>query len=332
MYKLWGAFLITFLISIALTPAVRRLSGRLNIYAKHSDRTMHVGQIPKLGGAAILFAFYLGILLFLIFDRSVLNGDNLYLASLMTGGFLLFLLGAFDDKYDLNCNIKLFAEFAVALLAVYAGWRVEVLLLPGAFELELGMWTYPVSVLWIAGIINAVNLIDGLDGLASGIIIVVLFISAAIAALFGNLLVASLTVILAGAVFGFVKYNLNPASIFMGDAGSLSLGFLLGCLTLKASEVYAGTVAAIIPLLLLGIPITDTVLAIVRRVRRRVHPFHADQDHLHHRLVRLGLSQSGAAMVLIGLSLIFGIMALLFAQEIRTEQRLFTMLVSLFKL
>jgi len=331
MYKLWGAFFITLFVSFALTPMVRRLSGKLNIYAKHSDRTMHVGQIPKLGGAAILFALYLGILFLLTFDKTIFDGDYRYLVSLVTGSFLLFMLGAFDDKYDLNCNIKLLVEFVVAILAVYAGWRIEVLLLPGAYELELGIWTYPVSVLWIAGIINAINLIDGLDGLASGIIIVVLFASAAIAALFGNLLVVSLAIILAGAVFGFVKYNLTPASIFLGDAGSLSLGFLLGCMTMGASEVQTGKVAAFIPLLLLAIPITDTMLAIVRRVRRRVHPFHADQDHLHHRLVRLGFSQAGAAMVLIGLSLIFGIMALLFAQEIRTEQRLFTLLVSLFK-
>jgi len=331
MYKLWGAFFITLFVSFALTPVIRRLSGKLNIYAKHSDRTMHVGQIPKLGGAAILFALYLGILFLLIFDKTIFDGNNRYLLSLVTGSFLLFLLGAFDDKYDLNCNIKLLVEFVVAILAVYAGWRIEVLLLPGAYELELGIWTYPVSVLWIAGIINAINLIDGLDGLASGIIIVILFTSAAIAALFGNFLVVSLAIILAGAVFGFVKYNLNPASIFLGDAGSLSLGFLLGCLTMRASEIQTGLVAAIIPLLLLAIPIADTALAIIRRVRRRVHPFHADQDHLHHRLVRLGFSQSGAAMVLIGLSLIFGIMALLFAQEIRTEQQLFTLLVSLFK-
>ncbi|MBN2410432.1 undecaprenyl/decaprenyl-phosphate alpha-N-acetylglucosaminyl 1-phosphate transferase [candidate division KSB1 bacterium] len=331
MYKLWGVFCITLFVSLALTPVVRRLSGKLNIYAKHSDRTMHVGQIPKLGGAAILVAFYLGIILFLIFDKTVFAGINRHLIFLTFGSFILFILGALDDKFDLNCNIKLFVEFVVAILAVIAGWRIEVLLLPGSVELELGLWTYPVSVLWIAGIINAINLIDGLDGLASGIIIVVLFLSASIAALFGNFFIAFLAVILAGAVFGFLRYNLNPASIFLGDAGSLSLGFLLGCLTMQASEVYSGKTAALIPLLLLWIPITDTILAIVRRVRRRVHPFHADQDHLHHRLVRLGLSQSGAAMVLIGLSLIFGIMALLFAQEIRTEQRLFTYLVSLFK-
>jgi len=331
MYKLWGYFFITLFVSIALTPVVRKLSGKLNIYAKHSDRTMHVGQIPKLGGAAILIAFYLGLLLFLITDKAALNGHGMHLISLVAGSFFLFVLGTLDDKFDLNCNVKLFVEFILAILAVAAGWRIEFLLLPGAVELELGFWTYPVSVLWIAVIINAINLIDGLDGLASGIIIVVMFLSAAIAALFGNYFVVFLAILLAGAVLGFLRYNLNPASIFMGDAGSLSLGFLVGCLTMQASEVSDGRIAALIPLLLLGIPITDTLLAIIRRIRRRVHPFHADQEHLHHRLVRLGLSQPGAAMVLIGLSLILGILALLFAQEIRTEQRLFTLLVSLFK-
>jgi len=331
MLELWGYFLFTFAGAYILTPLIRKLARRLKIYAKHSDRNLLLGLIPKSSGAAILLPFYLFIFVIMLTNRESFFGYSWLIIFLLAGSFFLFVLGALDDKLDLNCNIKLFVEFILAILAVAAGWRIEFLLLPGAVELELGFWTYPISVLWIAVIINAINLIDGLDGLASGIIIVVMFLSAAIAALFGNYFVVFLAILLAGAVLGFLRYNLNPASIFMGDAGSLSLGFLLGCLTMQASEVSDGRIAALIPLLLLGIPITDTLLAIIRRIRRRVHPFHADQEHLHHRLVRLGLSQPGAAMVLIGLSLILGILALLFAQEIRTEQRMFTLLVSLFK-
>ena len=232
-------------------------------------------------------------------------------------------MGAIDDKADLNCNLKLAIEILVALLAVSMGWKMDVLIVPAMQEIPLGIFAWPFSVLWIVGVANSFNMIDGLDGLAAGIAIAVLLSSMAISALFGGVLIPVIAIILAGALFGFLRYNINPASIFMGDSGSLSLGFALACVTMNASTMESGKTVFLVPLLLLGLPLTDTTLAIFRRWRRGIHPFHADREHVHHRLVNLGLSQSGSALTLVGLSVILGIMAYLVAQGIRMDMKLF---------
>jgi UDP-GlcNAc:undecaprenyl-phosphate GlcNAc-1-phosphate transferase len=324
MIRLMGYFTITFFVALITTPIVRKLALRWHIFARPNHRTVHNGAIPKLGGGAIFLAFLLGVAAAYFFEMNLILEHSSQVLSLIVGTTILFIMGTFDDKMDLDCNLKLAFEMAVAALAAFSGWRVETLVLPAAQEIHLGFLSYPVTILWIVGIANAINMVDGLDGLASGIAIVISIVSLAIAGLFHNHLVILLSVLLAGAVAGFLRYNVNPASIFMGDSGSLSLGFILGCVTLSASTVATGKIAVLVPVLLLGIPITDTSLAIIRRVRRGIHPFHADREHIHHRLVRLGLSQSGAALFMVGMSLILGIMAFLFAQGTLTDARLFS--------
>jgi len=327
MGKFVAYFFISFLASLALTPVARKLAVRLNMYAHPNHRTSHNGAVPKFGGLAIIFAFVLGLAVAFSLDKSLFAGEGARVGSLVLGALLIFLTGALDDKLELNCNVKLVIELVVASLAFRAGWRVETILLPAAMEIHLGIFSYFLSVFWMVGVINAFNLIDGLDGLAAGIALVVSFVMISIAALFGNSLVALISLLLAGAVLGFLRYNINPASIFMGDSGSLSLGFIISCLSIEAASVQPGRIAFLVPFLLLGIPITDTLLAIVRRLRKGIHPFHADQEHIHHRLVKLGLSQPGAAMFIVGMSLILAIMAFLIAQGIHTDVEMYSQLL-----
>ncbi len=319
-------FFIPLVISYLLTPLLRRVASRWQILAQTNHRTVHEGTIPKWGGAAIFCAWLVGGVYLFLFDQEMVSVHSLPFWGIVSGAFLIFLVGSLDDKYDLSCNLKLLIELFASLLAVSMGWRIEYIVLPGAIELALGVWSYPLSVLWIVGVANAINLVDGLDGLASGIVIVVAFINIGIALLFQNPLVIVFSLILLGAVFGFLRYNINPASIFMGDSGSLTLGFILACLTLEGASITHGKIALLVPLLLLGVPLTDTVLAIIRRLRRGIHPFHADREHIHHRLVYLGLSQSGAAFLMIGLSFLLGLVAFLTGHAIHTDIQLFDQL------
>lgn len=325
--QLWLSFFLSLTVALLITPGIRRLALHYSIFAYPNHRTVHEGAVPKWGGGSIVFSFVLSAILVYLFSPSLFAGNSLLLASLITGTMVLFVLGSIDDKHDLNCNVKLVVELLVAFSVALAGWRIDSLILPGFFEVKLGLFSYPVTILWIVGIINAINMVDGLDGLASGIAIIAAVVSMGIAGLFGNQLVLPLAVLLAGSVAGFLRYNINPASIFMGDSGSLPLGFLLSLLSLRAATISPGHVAVLVPLLMLFLPLTDTSLAIIRRVRRGIHPFHADKDHIHHRLVRLGLSQAGAAMCMVGISLIFGILAFLLAQGMHTDFRFFGQLL-----
>ena len=318
--QLWFYFLLSLATALAITPLVRYLAMRYSIYAYPNHRTVHQGAIPKWGGGSIVAAFTLSALV-LYWQSPQLVGETTLLLSLVAGSVILFILGSFDDKFDLNCNLKLTVELLVAFGVAHSGWRFETLILPGFAELSLGVFSYPFTILWIVGVINAVNMVDGLDGLAGGIALVVSLACIGIAALFGNQLVIVVAVLLSGAVLGFLRYNINPASIFMGDSGSLPLGFILALLSLRTATMAPGHAAIMVPLLLLGLPLTDTALAIIRRLRRGIHPFHADREHIHHRLVRLGLSQPGAALFMVGLSLIFGILAFLLAQGMHTDFR-----------
>ena len=319
MHPIVYYFLLSFLSSLVLTPIAKKAGFKLNIVAYENHRTIHVGQIPRMGGFAILFSIALSIIVAWIFESEVFVDYGWQLVALLFGSFLLFILGALDDKYDVNNNLKILLELLIAAGAVLAGWRIESIVFPGNLFFDLGLLTYPLSVLWIVGIINALNMIDGLDGLAAGIVFVVSFFTSLIASLFGNYLLAILAVITTASLFGFLRYNKYPASIFMGDSGSLPLGFLLACITFNASAVAPGKIAFFIPMLLLAVPIADTTLAIVRRLAKRTHPFTPDQEHIHHRLVKLGVSHSGTVLLLVGITFILCLIAFLFAYAMKTE-------------
>jgi len=310
---LFGCFLFTIFIALGLTPIFRKAATRLNIFAQQNHRTVHTGDVPKLGGASIYLSFVFGILAIWLIQPTRFSGSESQLIGLLIGSGILFVLGLFDDVMELGCNLKLAVELFAAFFVVYKGWNIEAVIIPGGSEIHLGVFSYPFTMLWIVGIANAVNLVDGLDGLAGGIALVAAIITMSVAAVFGNPLAIIISVILAGALIGFLRYNISPAKIFMGDSGSLSLGMILACIAISGSAPRPSSVAMLVPILILGIPITDTLLAIVRRVRKGIHPFHADREHIHHRLLRLGISQAGAALFIVAISGILGLLAFLLA-------------------
>jgi UDP-GlcNAc:undecaprenyl-phosphate GlcNAc-1-phosphate transferase len=295
-------FLLGILLSMALTflftPLVLGIARRRRVGARINAHSIHHGFVPKLGGVAI-FVAWAGTLA--VFDTSGIPAN----AGLVLGAAVMLLLGIIDDMRELSYRQKLLGQAAAAAMAVSGGILVEAVPLPGGTQLELGIWAVPLTMLWLIGMTNALNLLDGVDGLAAG--------TSAIAAVFfvllgGNVLVAAA---MAGACLAFLRFNFYPARIFLGDSGSLVLGFVLGGLAVESCLTSSDPLRFAAPLLVLSLPLADTGLAIVRRVLRGHHPFHADQEHLHHRLLSvLSNRQPPTVLLLYSVSLLGGFCAL----------------------
>ncbi len=226
------------------------------------------------------------------------------------GGIVIAALGIFDDLKGAGAKKKFLVQFAVAAGMYAAGFRIDLIANPFGASIQLGWLGLPFTMLWIAGVVNAMNLIDGLDGLAGGVALIAISTTFAIAALRGEPLMILFTAALAGAVLGFLFYNFNPASIFMGDTGSMFLGFVLATTAIQTNQKSSTAVAIVVPIIALGVPIADTLLAMVRRAARGAPLFQADRGHIHHRLIDLGLSHRQAVLVLYGTSVVLGCAAL----------------------
>lgn len=317
-------------ISLLCTPAIRELAIRFNILAWPNHRTVHKNVTPKLGGLSIYLAFTVGLTIFVFFTQ---EENNLW--GLLIGGSLVLLVGLFDDIKHLSCYNKLLGQTIAAIITVYFGFTIDTIYLPSGISLKLGYWAAPLSVFWIVMITNAVNLLDGLDGLASGFSIVIALFVLIGATIYQNVDIAATSFILIAASLGFLRYNFNPAKIFMGDMGSLFLGYALACLSLKAFTLpNTGSHIAILLVLFL-IPLADTSLAILRRVSYGRHPFGADKKHIHHRLLELGLSQTSSVLVIYAATFLCGLTSLwLFVADMRTALILLSgiFLLSLFAL
>ncbi len=305
------SFIFAFLLTTFLTPAIKRVAVRYNICAIPNHRTVHKHIIPKLGGVAIYAGFLFSLLGAFYLYYGTLSAISDHVLGLIIGATLILFLGIYDDIWGANCYEKLSVQSIAALVAIYFGYKLTSITLPFGGTIELGMWGIPLTILWIAGISNAINLIDGLDGLAAGISLGVAFTFFLISLLFGDLQTIFSMAILTGVIAGFLIYNFNPAKIFMGDSGSLLIGFLLACFAINGTNESSSAVKILIPVVALGVPILDTLLAIVRRLRKRVHPFRADREHIHHRLLYLGFSQRKAVILLYIVNALFGITAFL---------------------
>ncbi len=290
------------LVAAATTPLTRRLALRLNVVDRPSGRKWHQVPTPLLGGIAIYLAFTLALLLF---------GDRFYVrqvVSIFTGATLVSLAGLWDDRRPLPPAAKLGIQIAAAALLVVTGVRVR-------------LWPWEilnviVTLLWIVGVTNALNLLDNMDGLAGGIAAIAAAHFTLLAAMSGQYLVGALAAALVGACVGFLLYNFNPARIFMGDSGSLFLGFVLAALGIKLrfpDNTYI--VTWMVPVLVLAVPLFDTTLVILSRLRRGHNPLTTPgRDHVSHRLVRLGLTPREAVLVLYLAAGICGEIALFVAQ------------------
>jgi UDP-GlcNAc:undecaprenyl-phosphate/decaprenyl-phosphate GlcNAc-1-phosphate transferase len=296
-----SGFLVAVVASVLVTPLVVRTAiarGLLDV--PRDDRRVHKRPVPRLGGVAVAIA--MGVALAAVWLAGALDLPGVdprpgFLQAVLLGGAIVFAAGLWDDIRGLSPLAKLSAQVMAALVAFGYGFRIDVLGL-GQGELALGWVALPLTVLWVVGVTNAFNLIDGLDGLATGVAIVALGTTLAAALALGNGEVVLTCAALLGALLGFLRYNFNPARIFLGDSGSLFVGFMLAVLSVYGSLKSATAVLVIVPLFALALPLFDTGLAIARRWLRGVPLSGADARHIHHRLLALGLTHRRAAVTL----------------------------------
>jgi len=302
------AMLCAALISFSTTPAVRVLAYKLNAIDIPLDgRRMHHVPIPRLGGLAIYLGFMVTALVFT--DISPL------MLTLLIGGTLIVVLGVLDDIFRLKAIIKFIAQIAVAFIAVWQGITIESITLFGS-TIHFGGWSIFFTVFWIVGLTNAINLIDGLDGLSCGVSAISSFSLLLCTILMGEVTNSIvLTAILCGACIGFLPFNINPAKIFMGDTGALFLGYTLSIISISGVLKVHTLVSFVIPLSIFALPIFDTAFAIIRRLVHHKSPFEPDRGHLHHRLIDMGLNQKQTVAVLYSICAILGLSAVLFTSE-----------------
>ena len=301
-----AALIAALLVSFVSTPVVKALAQKMGAVDVPKDsRRMHDHPIPRMGGLAIFFGFTLSTLVFLPLTEQ--------LRGMLLGACLIVVLGILDDIYTLSAKLKFVVQIIAALIAVLHGNVITVISNPNIFSdnpyWDLGILSVPISVLWVVGITNAVNLIDGLDALACGVSTISSMTMLVIALVVAEGDVAIIMAALAGACIGFLPYNLNPAKIFMGDTGSTFLGFVLAVVSIQGLFKYAAIISFAVPFLMLALPIFDTCFAIIRRVSKGQSPMSPDRSHIHHRLIDMGFSQKQAVAVLYVISAILGLSA-----------------------
>ncbi len=307
------AFLTAVATAAVLTPVVRSFARRRGLYDHAlSSRKVHGKPVPRLGGVAIVLAFLVPLAAVYFVDSEV--GRRFWSAprqalGLIIGGAIIAGLGIVDDLRGTGARSKFLIQFAVAALMYELGYRIDVISNPFGGVIVLGPFALPFTMLWIAGVVNAMNLIDGLDGLAGGVALIAVASTFAVAAFGGEPLMMLFTAALAGAILGFLFYNFNPATIFMGDTGSMFLGFVLATTAIKSNQKHSMAVTLVVPIVALGIPIADTLLAMARRAVRGAPLFSADRGHIHHRLLSMGLSHRQAVLVLYAGCAALGVLA-----------------------
>ena len=328
MLKYLILLLLAFVSSLLFTPVVRSGARKLGALDLPGGRKVHDHPIPRLGGFSIFVTFNLILIVasqidFFFFPSDFLSEINFLW--LIVASSIMLGIGAVDDLRRIPSSIKFFSQIIAGLIVALACVKIQVITLPFG-TIDLGIWSIPVTILWVVAITNAINLLDGLDGLAAGTSLIVCVAMFGISLLNQNIGIALCSAILAGSILGFLKYNFYPASIFLGDSGAYFLGFILSVLPLLGGLKGTATFAILIPLLALGLPIMDTALSMIRRLLRSLHimeideekneikfffldgfsMFRADRDHIHHRLLQMGLTQRKAVILLYAISLVLG--------------------------
>jgi UDP-GlcNAc:undecaprenyl-phosphate GlcNAc-1-phosphate transferase len=300
---LW-AFLVAALIAFAVTPPTARLARRMGVLHQPRDRDLHDRPVPGLGGLAILAAVVVAALVFLPAGRET--------RGIVGGAIAIALIGAVDDARPdgLHPFIKLVGQFAAAAIPVFSEVRVENMTLPFIDPVDLGSWSYPLTLVGMVAVMNVVNFTDGADGLAAGVCTIAAATFAIIALSLNRDAAGVLAALTAGAAVGFLWHNFHPASIFMGDSGSNLLGLLLACVAIQGVLKTAAVVALFFPLLILAVPALDATFVVAKRIKYRRPVYSADRWHFHHRFANIGFSQRRTVLYLYGWTLSLAALAL----------------------
>ena len=308
------AVLCSALIAYAMTPAVRVLAFRIKaIDIPTDDRRMHHKPIPRIGGLAIFIAFTATTLIFCE------PSSPLY--AIWIGGGVLIVIGVLDDVFRLPAMLKFVVQIGAAFIAVANGVVIDNISVGGRYIL-FGNWGIPITILWIVGLTNAINLIDGLDGLACGVSAICSISLFFVILLSGDTASAMIVAVLAAACVGFFPFNRNPARIFMGDTGALFLGYSMAVIAISGVFKIHTLVSFIIPMSIFALPLADTATAFTRRLAHGRSPFSSDRGHLHHKLVDMGFDQKHAVRILYAITALFGLVAVVFTDGVFNTSRL----------
>ena len=300
-----AAFASAFAITLVTTPFAKWVSIKVGAIDYPKDRGVHKKPMPRMGGVAIVLGFLVTVLMINFFDRSM---NQKQLIGFLVGAIIIAALGVWDDMKNLPAKLKFCVQIVAALIVIFSGTKIEIVLWPVTTTLQA--LSIPITLIWIVGVTNAVNLIDGLDGLAAGVTGIAALSLMGLCIFTGTTTAVVLTAALAGACLGFLPRNFNPAEIFMGDTGSTFLGFVLAVTSILGVFKGYALLALSVSVLCIGLPIFDTIFAMLRRMAKHQPIMQADRGHLHHRLIDRGCSQKQAVLIMYGISLFLGILAI----------------------
>lgn len=300
---LFYVFILTLITTFFLMPLIMKAAVRLNLVDKPGARKVHLKEIPRIGGLAIVIAF--------IFVTLVFYTQSDVIRGILVGGLIVAFVGLLDDFSNISPYTKFAGQILAALVGMLiSGVHIHQVDLLGMMKIDLGFFAYPITVIWIVGITNAINLIDGLDGLAAGISTIIFIFMGLIGYYQNDYSLMFISVAMVGGCLGFLKYNAHPAQVFLGDVGSLFLGYILSMISLLGSFKSAAVMTLALPLTILGLPILDTAWAFTRRIISGKSPFSADRSHIHHRLMDMGLGHGFTVMFMYGITIFLGLIAL----------------------
>ncbi|WP_249869285.1 glycosyltransferase family 4 protein [Oceanobacillus saliphilus] len=314
---LFIAFLIALISSWLITYPVKKFAVKFGAMDKPDKRKIHINETPRLGGLAIFFGALLGML--------YLQPQHEHLTAILIGSIVIIITGAVDDRYTIKPYLKLTGQLIAAILLIYSGLIIERITIPVFGVIELGFFSTLITLLWVVGITNAINLIDGLDGLATGVSTIAMTSIFIMAISDTQILVAYLCAVLIGSNLGFLYHNFYPAKIYMGDTGSNFLGYMIAVISMLGLFKNITFFSFIIPVIVLAVPIFDTLVAMIRRAYNKESIMAADNKHLHYQLIKAGYSHRKAVIIIYVFSALFGLMGILFSNANLTVSLIITL-------
>ncbi len=318
---------LAFIISFLLIPLIIKISNRYSLVDLPNERKIHVHPVPRIGGLAFFLAFLVSFSIFIFINKeTVFPFTMVYYFS---GLLLIFITGFLDDIFHIRARNKLFLQIISALLVSLSGLNISELNLFNYYTISFGYFSYLLTIFWVVAFVNAINLMDGMDGLASGIVLIANIFIALQAYLNGNSLVFFITMALTFAVLGFYFFNFPPAKIFMGDGGAYFLGFMYATIPLMGLKKSSILVLFLLPFILLLVPLFDILSVMIKRVKLGYNIFIADKNHIHHRLLHLGFSRKGILVVVYTLTIILGISSIILTKVNPEYSLLLFFLISL---